>query len=113
MTNQLKIGLPRCTVVKNPPKNSEDIEDTSSIPGSGRSPREGNGSPHQYSCLEKSHGHRSLAGYSPWGHKELDTVEHRHTHTVEDMLLNVEHPQGILAKNFLIIAELKKHVCLI
>ena len=21
------------------------------------------------------HGHRSLAGYSPWGHKELDTTE--------------------------------------
>ena len=25
----------------------------------------------QYSC----HGQRSLAGYSPWGHKELDTTE--------------------------------------
>ena len=23
----------------------------------------------------ESHGHRSLAGYSPWGHKELDTTE--------------------------------------
>ena len=21
------------------------------------------------------HGQRSLAGYSPWGHKELDTIE--------------------------------------
>ena len=32
---------------------------------------------------EKSHGHRSLAGYSPWGCKELDTNEcvHVHTHT--------------------------------
>ena len=27
----------------------------------------------------KSHGQRSLAGYSPWGHKELDTTEHMHT----------------------------------
>ena len=26
----------------------------------------------------KSHGWRSLAGYSPWGHKELDTTEHTH-----------------------------------
>ena len=25
---------------------------------------------------EKSHGQRSLAGYSPWGHKESDTTEH-------------------------------------
>ena len=24
------------------------------------------------------HGHRSLAGYSPWGNKELDTTEHTH-----------------------------------
>ena len=33
----------------------------------------------------KSNGQRSLAGYSPWGHKELDTTEHTraytHTHT--------------------------------
>ena len=26
----------------------------------------------------KLHGQRSLAGYSPWGHKELDTTEHAH-----------------------------------
>ena len=41
--------------------------DLGSIPGSGRSPGEGNGNPLQYSCLEKSYGQRSLAGYSPWG----------------------------------------------
>ena len=29
----------------------------------------------------KSHGQRSLAGYSPWGHKESDTTEHTQTHT--------------------------------
>ena len=33
------------------------------------SPGEGNGNPLQYSCLEKSHGWRILAGYSPQGHK--------------------------------------------
>ena len=27
------------------------------------------------SCLENPHGLRSLAGYSPWGRKELDTTE--------------------------------------
>ena len=37
------------------------------IPGSGRSPRGGNGNPLQYSG--KSHGQRSLVGYSPWGLK--------------------------------------------
>ncbi|KAB0386208.1 hypothetical protein FD755_001164 [Muntiacus reevesi] len=27
----------------------------------------------------KSHGQRSLVGYSPWGHKESDTTEHTRT----------------------------------
>ena len=38
------------------------------------SPEEGNGNPLQYSCLEKSHGLRSLVGYSPWSSKESDTT---------------------------------------
>ena len=29
----------------------------------------------------KPHGQRSLAGYSPWGHKESDTIEHVHART--------------------------------
>ena len=29
----------------------------------------------------KSHGRRSLVGYSPWGHKESDTTEWLHFHT--------------------------------
>ena len=32
----------------------------------------------QYSCLENSM-ERSLAGYSTWGRKELDSTEHTHT----------------------------------
>ena len=32
---------------------------------------EENGNPLQYSCLENS----PWMGYSPWGHKELDTTE--------------------------------------
>ena len=33
-------------------------------------------------CLpEESHGQRSLAGYSPWGGKELDMTEHTITTT--------------------------------
>ena len=39
-------------MVKNPPANEGDIRDMGSIPGSGRSPGEGNGNPLQYSCLE-------------------------------------------------------------
>ena len=39
-------------MVKNLPDNTEDIRDVASIPGSGRSPGEGNGNLFQYSCLE-------------------------------------------------------------
>ena len=45
------------------------------IPELGRSPGGGHGKALQYSCLENPHGPRSLAGYSPWGRKELDTTE--------------------------------------
>ena len=33
------------------------------------------------SCLENPHGQRSLADYSPLGHKELNTIEQLRTHT--------------------------------
>ena len=39
------------------------------------SPEEGNGNPPQYSCLEKSHGQRSLVSYIPWGCKDLAMTE--------------------------------------
>ena len=39
-------------MVKNPAANSGDAEDAGSVPGSGRSPGEGNGNLLQYSCLE-------------------------------------------------------------
>ena len=53
-----------------------DAGDVGLIPGSGRSPREGNSNPLQHSCLEKSHGQKSLVGCSPWGLRELDTTKH-------------------------------------
>ena len=40
------------TEVKNLPANVGGAGDMGSIPGSGRSPEEGNGNPPQYSCLE-------------------------------------------------------------
>ena len=45
------------------------------VPGLGRFPGEGNGYPLQYSCLGNLMDTRSLAGYSPWGCKELDSTE--------------------------------------
>ena len=41
-------------MVKNQPTNAGDTRDVGSMPGSGRSPRVGNGNPLQYSCLEIS-----------------------------------------------------------
>ena len=62
-------------MVKNPPAVAGDVRNAGSVPGSGRSPGVGNGNPLQYSCSGKSHGQRSLVGYSPWGFKELGTTE--------------------------------------
>ena len=76
-------------VVKNLPVNAGDARDTGSMPGLGTFPGVGKGNLPQHSCLEnlqgnlphyflpgKFHGQRSLVGYSPWGHKELNAIEH-------------------------------------
>ena len=43
-------------VIKNLPANVGKARDSDSIPGLGRSSREGNGNPLQYSCLENPKG---------------------------------------------------------
>ena len=64
------------------PDGSQDKEssynagDLGLMPGSGRSPGEGNGNPLQHSCLENSMERRAWwATYSPQGRKELDMSE--------------------------------------
>ena len=52
-----------------------NVGDLDSFPGLHRSPGGGHGNPLQNSCLENSHGPRSLASYSPWGHKESNRTE--------------------------------------
>ena len=44
----------------------------------------------------KSHGRRSLVGYSPWGHKELDTTEWLHFTSLNEKLLlfSIKHNPG-------------------
>ena len=49
------VVFPCGSVIKNPSANARETGHTGSIPGSGRSPREGNGSPH---CI--------LAWEIPW-----------------------------------------------
>ena len=52
-----------------------NVENPSSIPGSGRSSGEGLGNPLQYSFLENPHGQRDLERDSSWGCKESDMIE--------------------------------------
>ena len=68
----ISMGFPGSSAGKESTCNEEDLD---SIPGLGRSPGGGHGNPFLYSYLENPHGQRSLAGYSPWGRKELDTTE--------------------------------------
>ena len=66
------LGLPWWLSGKEYTCNAGDL---GSIPGVKRSPGGGHGNSLQYSCLENPHRQRSLADYSPWGRKEVDTAE--------------------------------------
>ena len=55
-------------MVKTPSANARDA---GSVPELERSPGEGNGNPF---LIGKSHGQRSLVGYSPRAHNEPDTT---------------------------------------
>ena len=63
-------GFPGGSAGKESTCNAGDL---GSIPGSGRSPGKGYGNP--VFLPGEFHGQRSLVGYSPWGHKEVDTTE--------------------------------------
>ena len=77
----MECGFPGGSVVKSLPANAGDTGGTGSIPGWGRSPREGNGNPLLYSCLENPIDRE--VGYSPWGLKELDMTEWLSMHAGE------------------------------
>ena len=59
--------------VKKMPANARDKRDMGSIPGSGRSPGEGNGNPLQYSCLENPTDRGAWQAAVHGGHTESDT----------------------------------------
>ena len=61
-------------MVKNLPASAEDVRDGFN-PWVGKIPWSGAWQPTPVFLPGESHGQRSLAGYSPWGHKELDTTE--------------------------------------
>ena len=68
------MGFPGGSDVKEPACNAGD---SGSIPELGRFPGERKGYPLQYSVFlpGELHEQGSLAGLSPWGHKESDTTE--------------------------------------
>ena len=58
--------------------------DQSLIPGSGRIPKNVKWQPTAVFLPRKSHGQRTLAGYSPWGSQESDMTQqlNHHYHTI-------------------------------
>ena len=60
--------------VKNPPVNAGGIRVKGLIPGLRRFPWRRKWQPTPVFLPGESHGQRSLAGYSLWGHKETDTT---------------------------------------
>jgi len=74
--------------------NAGDTGDKSSIPGLGRSPGGGKWQPTPVFLPEKCHGQRSLAGYSPKGHKEPGTTEGLSTQTLGWTWLLLPLPQA-------------------
>ena len=72
-------GFPGGSVVQNLLANAGDM---GSIPGLGRFPGVGNWQPTSAFLPGKSRGQRSLAGYSPWGHKRVGSnLATSHTNT--------------------------------
>ena len=73
---------------KNLPANVGDVSDGPSIPGSGRSPREGNSNLLQSSYLENPIGKECLMHYISWGHKESDMTEQLRMQVVDLFRIN-------------------------
>ena len=88
----------KASVVKNLPDHAGDARDTGLIPGSGRSPREGNDNLLQYSSLENLIG-RGAEGCSPWGHRVGDDWATEHLSKTQSLFrgslfkLNVSEAQ--------------------
>ena len=91
------MDFPDGSVAKESACNARDL---GLIPGLGRSPLGRHGNTLQYSCLEKPHGEKSLAGYSPWGLKESDTTKPQSTAHLEQ--LNVYIDKNAISISFYI-----------
>ena len=72
-------GFPSGLSSKKSACNAREAGDPGLIPGSGRSPGEGNGNPLQYSCLEKLMDRRDLCA-TVYRIAESDMTGHAHIH---------------------------------
>ena len=71
MTESLNNWVLVAQLVKNPPT----VQETCVQPLGWEDPMEKEMTTHSSILAENSHGQRSLAGYSSWGHRESDTNE--------------------------------------
>ena len=79
--NKGSLGLLRWLSGKSQTANVGDARDNGFSPWVGKIPWRRKWQPTPISCLGKSHGQRSLAGYSPWGSKESDMIKWLSMHT--------------------------------
>ena len=70
------LNIQMTLLVKNLPANAGDTGDRGLIPGSERSPGEGNATTLQYSCLEKSMDREAWQAAARGGPKDSDTAKH-------------------------------------
>ena len=70
MGKSSKHGLSGASVARTLPASARDTGDASSVPWRRK------WQPTPVFLPEKSHGQKSLVGYSPWGHNKSDVTEH-------------------------------------
>ena len=85
MTEQLTLSQVALEV-KNLPAHARDAGDTGSIPGLEDPPWRRKWQPTPVFLPGKSHGERSLAGYSRWGHRESQTRLRTAQHDMEVLI---------------------------
>ena len=81
------LGFPSDSVVKESAWNSGDVEKTRVQFLDWEDPLGRKWQPTPVFLPEKSHGLRSLAGYIPWGFKELDTTEWLNNNNIHSPLI--------------------------
>ena len=97
------ITIPHSSVVKNLPVKAGDTRDAGSIPGSGRSPEEGNGNSFQYFSLENSMDREAWWATQSMGvMKASDSTEHTHMQLVSQPSFLQTYPSSSLLQGDLL-----------